>query len=427
MHTLSYRTLGEEEREEEGAGHGQGHGQGEEAGGADGGDEAVELWHELTSAAVGQWMNLSAATVEVYLNGSAVLYKFAAVNGTHEDVEHAKHEVEALVVSLQLSALVQAEMGRESGDHLQDELQRIADTLLEVFYLVYSGTHAHEVEHRLASLFSATAPPTTDHGHEHGKEEEHGAEDNLNVTFSLLFQLSGVGKDGVQRKAVDSKLAAAVAAVVAVEHARAYFGGVVPALGGEGEGNCSKAVRLGYELFDSRGDSGTALEGVLQGALMSNDVVRDLSASLKKENGGGRTIVVGPSTSQVAVPVSILMNVLDIPVISHAATSTELSNRQRFPTFARTIPADSHIARSMCDFFKASAFNVVAVLFVQDSYGLSLRDELIKSCAAVDVKIESFVYRTADQASVHAALQRIKERRLNVVTAAILAEVGIDG
>lgn len=370
-----------------------------------------------------------------YLNASEVFQVLRAVDIEMVEVRVIASAVERFAADLSLANWTQAHVAE--GE--EEKVKSLCRLLWEMFYHALIGEDWHHLEEMVHGLIdgdahghgdvNATQPPSTHgeeghgHGGHHGEDVNHiEALEEVNVTFSLLFQLSTLDVEEARQCVQDSKLSSAVAAAVAVEHAKAYFDGIVPALG-KFKG-CSRGLNLDYQLYDSRADTGSALEGVLQGALMSNDVVRDFSQGIENSKGhGARTIVIGPSKSQVAIPVSILMSVLDIPVISHAATSSELSNRRRFPIFARTIPEDSQIARGMCDYFQASAFEVVALLFVQDTYGVSFRDELVERCGKVGVTVQGVFYRVGDGESVAAALTSIRKKKLNVITAAILAEV----
>ncbi|XP_022790358.1 metabotropic glutamate receptor 3-like [Stylophora pistillata] len=80
------------------------------------------------------------------------------------------------------------------------------------------------------------------------------------------------------------------------------------------------------------------------------------------------TAVIGPTDSGAAILVGSLLQVAEIPVISHSATSDELSSSQ-YSYFFRTAPPDRKQARAMADIVEYFHWSYVAAVAMDDSYG----------------------------------------------------------
>ena len=78
--------------------------------------------------------------------------------------------------------------------------------------------------------------------------------------------------------------------------------------------------------------------------------------------------VIGPTDSGSAVVVGSLLEVAGIPVISHSATSKELSS-PLYRHFFRTAPPDSQQANAMADVIQYFNWSYVTVVAMDDSYG----------------------------------------------------------
>jgi len=59
--------------------------------------------------------------------------------------------------------------------------------------------------------------------------------------------------------------------------------------------------------------------------------------------------------------------------ISFFSTSTELSNRDRYPFFLRTIPSDVNQAQAMVELVRMFHWTYVSVVYEESSYGIQVR------------------------------------------------------
>lgn len=132
-------------------------------------------------------------------------------------------------------------------------------------------------------------------------------------------------------------------------------------------------ITLGAEIRDDCGTVNTALEQCLKfvlGTFTNREQMCSLSMGLpginKSTTLGG---VVGPSYSTTAVQVASLLRLFDVPQVSYAATSSELSDKDRFEYFVRTVPADSFQARAMVDIIRNMNWTTVFAVYSRGSYG----------------------------------------------------------
>jgi len=96
--------------------------------------------------------------------------------------------------------------------------------------------------------------------------------------------------------------------------------------------------RIIYEIIDSAGNPDMAIEGL-------KEVVANMKA-----NGRKVVVVLGPNNSGSAKAVSQYLAGEKVPLISWAATNSDLSNKELYEYFFRTVPAESKIMPALADF-----------------------------------------------------------------------------
>lgn len=79
--------------------------------------------------------------------------------------------------------------------------------------------------------------------------------------------------------------------------------------------------------------------------------------------------VVGPYSSSVALQVSNLLGLFQVPHISYGATSPLLSDKNRFKFFVRTVPSDAVRARALVDLLLINGTKYVSVVYSDDEFG----------------------------------------------------------
>ncbi|XP_042269817.1 extracellular calcium-sensing receptor-like [Thunnus maccoyii] len=126
-------------------------------------------------------------------------------------------------------------------------------------------------------------------------------------------------------------------------------------------------VTLGYSLYDNCGALVIGFSGAL--SLASG---REEQFQLQENCLGTPPVlgIVGDSFSTFTIAASNVLGLYKMPMVSYFATCSCLSDRQRFPSFFRTIPSDAFQVRAMIQILKRFRWTWVGLLVTSDDYGL---------------------------------------------------------
>nr|CAD7443783.1 unnamed protein product [Timema bartmani] len=94
--------------------------------------------------------------------------------------------------------------------------------------------------------------------------------------------------------------------------------------------------------------------------------------STPKFRGGGFdqvVSVIGAQSSSVTIQVATMLRLFRVPLVSYMATSTSLSNKERFPYFFRTVPSDINQAHAMLEILRRFNWTYVSVVYSDNEYG----------------------------------------------------------
>ncbi|XP_014601377.1 PREDICTED: metabotropic glutamate receptor 2-like isoform X2 [Polistes canadensis] len=86
--------------------------------------------------------------------------------------------------------------------------------------------------------------------------------------------------------------------------------------------------------------------------------------------------VVGAASSVTSIQVANLLRLFRIPQVSFFSTSPELSNKQRFEYFSRTIPSDHYQVKAMVDIVLKMGWSYVSIIYEESNYGIKAFEEL---------------------------------------------------
>lgn len=111
---------------------------------------------------------------------------------------------------------------------------------------------------------------------------------------------------------------------------------------------------------------GASIYDTCRSQTIGADRAKDIIKSTLLEGVKPLVGVVGPLTSDVSISVANLLRVFDIPQISYGATTVDLSNKELYGNFFRTVPPDSFQARALVDVILHYGWNYV---FAINSYG----------------------------------------------------------
>ncbi|KAH3888879.1 hypothetical protein DPMN_012922 [Dreissena polymorpha] len=89
-------------------------------------------------------------------------------------------------------------------------------------------------------------------------------------------------------------------------------------------------------------------------------------------------LYIGPMTSEASIRVADVLNELGIPQIGYGASSVELMDRDNYPYFIRTVPADDKQARALIAVLKKYQFNNIQLISQNSSDGEYARDEFLR-------------------------------------------------
>nr|XP_046246200.1 extracellular calcium-sensing receptor-like [Scatophagus argus] len=139
-------------------------------------------------------------------------------------------------------------------------------------------------------------------------------------------------------------------------------------------------VTLGYSLYDNCANPEIGFRAAL--SLVSG---RDEQFMLDDTCVGTPPVVgiVGDSSSTHSIAISSVIGLYRVPLVSYFATCSCLSDRQKFPSFFRTIPSDAFQVRAMIQILNHFGWTWVGLLISDDDYGLhaarSFQSDLVQS------------------------------------------------
>ncbi|XP_076180617.1 metabotropic glutamate receptor B isoform X2 [Ptiloglossa arizonensis] len=97
--------------------------------------------------------------------------------------------------------------------------------------------------------------------------------------------------------------------------------------------------------------------------------------------------VVGAASSVTSIQVANLLRLFRIPQVSFFSTSPELSNKNRFEYFSRTIPSDHYQVKAMVDIVLTMGWRYVSIIYEESNYGIKAFEELEELLGKYDICI----------------------------------------
>ncbi|XP_039986058.1 extracellular calcium-sensing receptor-like [Xiphias gladius] len=126
-------------------------------------------------------------------------------------------------------------------------------------------------------------------------------------------------------------------------------------------------VTLGYSLYDNCLQLGIGFRAAL--SLVSG---QEEQVILHETCVGTPPVlgIVGDASSTRSIAISTVLGLYRVPMVSYFATCSCLSDRQKFPSFFRTIPSDAFQVRAMIQILKRFSWTWAGLLVSDDDYGL---------------------------------------------------------
>lgn len=133
--------------------------------------------------------------------------------------------------------------------------------------------------------------------------------------------------------------------------------------------NLLSNITLGMSAYDTCGWYTRALEESLEFVMESleNKATPTSCESALKKN---RIVaVVGAASSAVSIQVANLLRLFNLPQISYASTTPDLSDKSKYDFFVRTVPPDNYQARAMVDVVRGLKWTSVFTVSSEGIYG----------------------------------------------------------
>nr|XP_009857999.2 metabotropic glutamate receptor 3-like [Ciona intestinalis] len=130
--------------------------------------------------------------------------------------------------------------------------------------------------------------------------------------------------------------------------------------------------------------------------------------------------VIGPSSSAVSIPTAKLLGLFDFSQISYAATSPNLSDKQRYPYFFRTTSSDKFQVRAIIQVLQMNGWEYVSFIHDNDDYGNAASEEFQKQITETNICLSANIRfpRNAGKKVINDVAQSlIRETRSRVIIA----------
>uniref|UniRef100_A0A3Q3MJ54 Extracellular calcium-sensing receptor-like n=1 Tax=Mastacembelus armatus TaxID=205130 RepID=A0A3Q3MJ54_9TELE len=149
-------------------------------------------------------------------------------------------------------------------------------------------------------------------------------------------------------------------------------------------------VTLGYRIFDSCPSIPLSIRASL------NLINRDESGEDSCNKLSNVHAVIGDTTSTSTIGIARTLGPFHIPVISHSATCSCLSNRRDYPSFFRTIPSDLYQSKALAKLVKHLGWTWVGAIRTNSEYGNSGMATFLQAAEKEGVCVEYSlaIYRT---------------------------------
>ncbi|XP_048025582.1 extracellular calcium-sensing receptor-like [Megalobrama amblycephala] len=125
-------------------------------------------------------------------------------------------------------------------------------------------------------------------------------------------------------------------------------------------------ITLGYQIYDNCVRLGMAFRAAMS-------LASGTQASFSNLNCTGPPPVigiVGDPGSTPSIAISSVLGLFRVPIVSHFATCSCLSDKKKYPSFFRTIPSDAFQVQAMVQILHHFGWTWVGLLYSDDDYGI---------------------------------------------------------
>ena len=153
------------------------------------------------------------------------------------------------------------------------------------------------------------------------------------------------------------------------------------------------------------------------------DRAKDIIRYTLEDHSSHLAGVIGPFRSDVSVAVGNLLRVFEIPQVSYGSSSSELSNKDLYKYFFRTVPPDSFQAKAIVDILKRFGWVYIFLVNSHGLYGQKGKEEFHTQaktagiCIAEAVELGAFPTDEDYDAVLRKFLLNDQPRTVNVIVA----------
>ncbi|XP_041120223.1 extracellular calcium-sensing receptor-like [Polyodon spathula] len=175
-------------------------------------------------------------------------------------------------------------------------------------------------------------------------------------------------------------------------------------------------VSLGYKIYDACDSIPLAIRATM--ALMNGKEEETLSDKSCTKPSTALAII-AQSGSSPTIGIATTVGPFHIPVISHFATCSCLSNRNKFPSFFRTIPSDYYQSRALAQLMKHFGWTWIGAIRTDNDYGNSGMADFLQAAQEEGLCIEysEAIYRTNPRETFVKLVNTIKKSTSKVIVA----------
>ncbi|XP_069053800.1 extracellular calcium-sensing receptor-like [Lepisosteus oculatus] len=175
------------------------------------------------------------------------------------------------------------------------------------------------------------------------------------------------------------------------------------------------SVSLGYRIYDSCGSMALAIRAAMALANGYEETASDKPCT----RSAAVQAIIGETSSSPTIAISASVGPFYIPVISHFATCACLSNKNKFPSFLRTIPSDYYQSRALAQLVKHFGWTWIGTIRTDDDYGNNGMATFVEAAKQEGVCIEYSepFFRTYSKKRLLRILDIIKKSTSKVIVA----------
>ncbi|XP_067275505.1 extracellular calcium-sensing receptor-like [Pseudorasbora parva] len=126
-------------------------------------------------------------------------------------------------------------------------------------------------------------------------------------------------------------------------------------------------ITLGYHLYDNCVRLGIAFRAAISLASGTEESFSNLNCTGPPPVIG----IVGDPSSTPSIAISSILGLFQVPLVSHYATCSCLSDRKKYPSFFRTIPSDAFQVQAMVQILRHFGWTWVGLVYSDDDYGIN--------------------------------------------------------